>query len=154
LDGQQEGNPNPILESSHDTRDDELLLEGTSRSNEPETVEQPVTNGVPRSEGHNSQIAEMQTRLNEHSKSRQLLQAEVTSLRKSLEEIQQKHEDELSALRSQLEEAQSGKEHAEIQYRNLLGKVNTIRSQLGERLKSDAVRMLIYFEPCSYCDCY
>ena len=37
-----------------------------------------------------------------------------------------------------MEEAQSGKERAEEQYKTLLGKVNAIRSQLGERLKADA----------------
>lgn len=113
----------------------------TAPSNEPKLVQQPVTNGVSQSEIHDNKIFEMQTRLDELSKDRQQLQAEVTNLRKSLEEIQQKHEEDLSDLRSQLEEAQSGKEHAETQYRNLLGKVNTIRSQLGERLKADAVRM-------------
>lgn len=61
----------------------------------------------------------------------------MTELRKSLEEIQSKHQGDTS-LQEQLDEAREGKEHAEAQYRNLLGKVNTIKSQLGERLKSDA----------------
>ena len=71
---------------------------------------------------------------------RQQLQAEVTNLRQSLEEIREKHEIEVGKLRSEVEETQSGKEHVETQYRNLLGKLNTIRSQLGDRLKADAVR--------------
>ena len=67
------------------------------------------------------------------------LRVEVTELRRSLEALQQKHEDDLANLQGKLEETQGEKDHAESQYRNLLGKVNTIRSQLGERLKADAV---------------
>lgn len=77
------------------------------------------------------------------------LRNEVTSLRKSLESLQQSssnkdqgddrtESEELASVREELEQTQQGKEHAETQYRNLLGKVNTIRSQLGERLKQDA----------------
>jgi len=36
-----------------------------------------------------------------------------------------------------LEESQSAKEQAETQYQHLLGRVNTIRTSLGERLKAD-----------------
>ena len=70
---------------------------------------------------------------------RAALREEVAQVRRSLEEIQEKHEDELGSLREQLVDTQGEKEQAETQYRNLLGKVNTIRSQLGERLKADAV---------------
>ncbi|KAI9797825.1 MAG: hypothetical protein M1833_005328 [Piccolia ochrophora] len=66
------------------------------------------------------------------------LHQEVSELRNTLEDIQRRHEQELSAVRDRLDEAQSEKEHAEMQYRNLLGKLNTIRSQLGDRLKADA----------------
>jgi DNA repair exonuclease SbcCD ATPase subunit len=71
---------------------------------------------------------------------RDTLRAEVTELRKSLEGIQSKHQEDLGSVKEQLEQTQAEKEHAESQYRNLLGKVNTIKSQLGERLKADAVR--------------
>lgn len=67
------------------------------------------------------------------------LRDEVAQLRRFLEEIQEKHEEDLANFREQLEESRGEKEQAETQYRNLLGKVNTIRSQLGERLKADAV---------------
>ena len=70
---------------------------------------------------------------------RTALREEVAQIRRSLEEIQEKHEDELGSIREQLADTQGEKEQAETQYRNLLGKVNTIRSQLGERLKADAV---------------
>ncbi|PGH17026.1 guanylate kinase [Helicocarpus griseus UAMH5409] len=69
---------------------------------------------------------------------RDSLRAEVAEMRISLEKIQSKHDEDMGALQSQLEQSQSDKEHAETQFRNLLGKVNTIKSQLGERLKADA----------------
>lgn len=70
---------------------------------------------------------------------RTALREEVAQVRRSLEEIQEKHKAELGTIREQLADSQGEKEQAETQYRNLLGKVNTIRSQLGERLKADAV---------------
>lgn len=60
-------------------------------------------------------------------------------MRKSLEEIQSKHRDENQDLQQKLEESESKKERAESQYQKLLERVNTIKSQLGERLKEDAV---------------
>jgi hypothetical protein len=77
-------------------------------------------------------------RLDALQQERDSLRDEVTKLRQSLESLQQKHEEELSGVKEGLEQSQQGKDHAETQYRNLLGKVNTIRSQLGERLKADA----------------
>ncbi|OAX81391.1 hypothetical protein ACJ72_04271 [Emergomyces africanus] len=69
---------------------------------------------------------------------RDSLRAEVAEMRISLEKIQSKHDEEMGALQNQLQQSQTDKEHAETQFRNLLGKVNTIKSQLGERLKADA----------------
>lgn len=46
----------------------------------------------------------------------------------------------MQTLQKKLEETQSEKHNAETQFRNLLGKVNTIKAQLGERLRADAVR--------------
>ena len=80
------------------------------------------------------------------ARERAALRDEVTQLRKSLEEIQGKHQEELGSVREQLEDTQAEKEHAEMQYRNLLGKVNTIKSQLGERLKADAVCLPLFYE--------
>ncbi|KIX04582.1 uncharacterized protein Z518_05452 [Rhinocladiella mackenziei CBS 650.93] len=71
-------------------------------------------------------------------KDREALRLEVTQLRQSLEEIQSKHTAEVEALRGELTDTQTEKENAEEQYQSLLGRVNTIRSQLGERLKADA----------------
>ncbi|KAL6231662.1 hypothetical protein BDW75DRAFT_37268 [Aspergillus navahoensis] len=69
---------------------------------------------------------------------RDSLRAEVTDMRKSLEEIQSKHHTDMQALQSKVDDAESKKEHAESQYRGLLERVNTIKAQLGERLKEDA----------------
>jgi chromosome segregation ATPase len=73
-------------------------------------------------------------------KDRDALRLEVIELRKSLEELQSKHTVELETAQNELADAQTEKENAEEQYQSLLGKVNTIRSQLGDRLKADAVR--------------
>lgn len=78
------------------------------------------------------------TRLDAMQQERNNLHAEVTHLRESLEKLQASQSDEVSTVREELERSQEEKEEAESQYRNLLGKVNTIRSQLGERLKADA----------------
>ncbi|PCH04207.1 protein of unknown function DUF814 [Penicillium occitanis (nom. inval.)] len=69
---------------------------------------------------------------------RDSLRAEVTELRKSLEQIQHKHEEEMEALQQKLNESEDKKTQAETQFQKLLERVNTIKSQLGERLKEDA----------------
>jgi chromosome segregation ATPase len=81
-------------------------------------------------------------RLEALAREREALKAEVTELRKSLESIQEKHEQDITELQEQVEEAQVGKEEADTKYQDLLGRLNTIKSQLGERLKSDAVSVL------------
>jgi seryl-tRNA synthetase len=95
--------------------------------------------------------SETTARLDAIAKERDALRQEVTELRKSLESIQSKHEgqttdgaqskheEEVQALREELEEANEGKEHFETQYNNLLGRVNTIKTSLGNRMKADAV---------------
>lgn len=61
-------------------------------------------------------------------------------MRKSLEEIQSKHKNDMDALQEKLDDSENKKEQAETQYKKLLERVNTIKSQLGERLKEDEVR--------------
>lgn len=46
----------------------------------------------------------------------------------------------MDSLQQKLEDAETKKEQAETQFQNLLERVNTIKSQLGERMKEDAVR--------------
>lgn len=92
------------------------------------------------STGSSSSNFDTEARLDALAKERNTLLEEVAQLRRSLEEIQEKHKEDLTSVREQLEETQGEKAHAETQYRNLLGKVNTIKAQLGDRLKADAVR--------------
>ena len=73
-------------------------------------------------------------------KDRDALRVEVTELRKSIEELQAKHQTDLDGMRDQLQDTEGRKEVAEEQYQTLLGKVNTIQERLKERLKADAVR--------------
>ncbi|THX99453.1 hypothetical protein D6D03_07173 [Aureobasidium pullulans] len=90
-------------------------------------------------ERDNSEVSELRKSLEsmreEHHK-------EVEQLKKQAQEAQSGKEssdsEETEQLRTQLQETQKGKENAESAYRTLLGKVNTIKSQLGERLKADA----------------
>lgn len=60
-------------------------------------------------------------------------------MRKSLEEIQSKHQTDMEALQQKVDEAENKKDEAETQFQQLLERVNIIKSQLGERLKEDAV---------------
>jgi chromosome segregation ATPase len=93
------------------------------------------------------------------SQEREALRVEVEQLRKALEDIQGKHTEEISTIkqhhagelssiqtqhveevttiRTELEESETAKEQAETQYQHLLGRINTIKSSLGERLKAD-----------------
>lgn len=82
---------------------------------------------------------------------RDSLRAEVTDMRKSLEEIQSKHEAEMEALQQKLDDTETKKEQAETQFQQLLQRVNTIKSQLGERLKEDAVRGIHWFDTTDFC---
>ena len=85
---------------------------------------------------------EADPRLEALVRDRDSLRVEVAELRRSLEQIQSKHDEDMNAMQTQLENTQTEKEQAETQFRNLLGKVNTIKAQLGERLKADAVCFL------------
>ncbi|KAJ5587934.1 uncharacterized protein N7459_003699 [Penicillium hispanicum] len=82
--------------------------------------------------------AEPKDRFDALVRDRDSLRAEVTDMRKSLEEIQYKHTADMEALQQRLDDAESKKEQAETQFQKLLERVNTIKSQLGERLKEDA----------------
>ena len=107
------------LGQSHDTK---AQVNGTETS-QPKPLQQA-------SEDHLAVIAQ----------EREDLRQEVIQLRQSLEDLRDRYQSEAEAAKNQLQESRGEKEQAETQYRNLLGKVNTIRSQLGERLKADAVR--------------
>src|SRR5690349_5197246 len=84
-----------------------------------------------------SDTSDASVRLEAMSQDREALRAEVEKLRRALEDIQERHDEELSTARSELEESELAKEQAQSQYQNLLGRVNTIKSTLGERLAAD-----------------
>lgn len=65
-------------------------------------------------------------------------------MRKSLEEIQSKHQTEMEALQQKVDDAENRKDEAETQFQQLLERVNIIKSQLGERLKEDEVWFDLY----------
>lgn len=98
----------------------------------------PISNGIKQLSVESSDD-DPAARFNALVKDRDALRQEVTQLRQSLEQLQAKHVSEIEAVQGELAETQTEKENAEEQYQSLLGKVNTIRSQLGERLKADAV---------------
>lgn len=110
----------------------------------PPVLEASVLVQIPQDKSSKSSDVDTEARLDALARERSALREEVAQLRRSLEEIQEKHEEDLLNVREQLEEAQGEKEHAETQYRNLLGKVNTIKSQLGDRLKADAVCLRLH----------
>jgi uncharacterized protein (DUF3084 family) len=80
-----------------------------------------------------------EARLKSLAEERTDLRDQVESMRKEMEELQSQHAEALAAKQRELEQTQGEKEQADSNYQTLLGRVNTIRSQLGERLKADAV---------------
>lgn len=90
--------------------------------------------------GRSSDGAEAKDRFDALVRDRDSLRAEVTDMRKSLEDLQLKHNADMNSLQQKLQDAETKKEQAETQFQNLLERVNTIKSQLGERMKEDAVR--------------
>ncbi|KAI7339045.1 hypothetical protein KC315_g1454 [Hortaea werneckii] len=107
------------------------------KDNETSTDHAPNQNAAT-AESSSEVPADTTSRLDAMQQERNTLRDEVTKLRQSLEDLQRQHTEEVSGVKEELEQTQQSREHAETQYRNLLGKVNTIRSQLGERLKADA----------------
>lgn len=103
---------------------------------------------MPQDNSSTSSAIDTEARLDALARERSALRDEVAQLRRSLEEIQEKHEEDLLSVREQLEEAHGEKEQTETQYRKLLGKVNTIKSQLGDRLKADAVCLRLHSGRC------
>ncbi|KAF7672457.1 hypothetical protein GT037_009488, partial [Alternaria burnsii] len=82
-------------------------------------------------------------RLDAITKERDALRQQVTELKSAAtsDGSNPNHEEEIRSLREELDEANEGKEHFETQYKNLLGRVNTIKTSLGDRLKADAARI-------------
>jgi chromosome segregation ATPase len=80
---------------------------------------------------HTEEISTIKSQhLEELSAAQQKHTEELSTIKVNLAE-------ELSTIKAELEETESAKEQAETQYQHLLGRVNTIKSSLGERLKAD-----------------
>jgi chromosome segregation ATPase len=88
-------------------------------------------------EANASDTADASSRLEAMSQDREALRAEVEQLRKQLEGIQEQHSEEITTVRDELEASEKAKEKAEEQYATLVGKLNSIRSTLGERMAAD-----------------
>ncbi|KAJ5880561.1 uncharacterized protein N7473_011614 [Penicillium subrubescens] len=110
-----------------ETPDADIVKQETT---EKTTPEQNVDNP-------NSDDAEPKDRFDALVRDRDSLRAEVTDMRKSLEEIQSKHRADMEALQQKLDDSESKKEQAETQFQKLMERVNAIKSQLGQRLKED-----------------
>lgn len=149
----QESAEDRAANGSAEAPDDDANDSDASAIQEVESMDRPDTtsstqppshaNGNPTNttaaSGNEQNPSDAGLRLAAAAKERDELRAQVTELRKELEGLQQKHDDETVRTKKQLEETQTGKEHAENRYNKLLGQVNTIKTQLGERLKADAV---------------
>jgi predicted nucleic acid-binding Zn-ribbon protein len=138
---------------SHDSDDDvpednhPLSPTAQTNGNKSHSISSAVALGLARSRSQGGMSpsppssSDTTERLEALSKERDTLRQEVTELRKSLEGIQEKHEDEINNLQTELEETNESKDHFETQYKNLLGRVNTIKTSLGDRLKADAAKL-------------
>ncbi|KAJ4357889.1 uncharacterized protein N0V89_002466 [Didymosphaeria variabile] len=150
LDAQARSKP-AVQSHEGDVDDEQPLSPTTAQANgaNPHSISSAVALGLSRSRSQQGlppspPPSDTSARLDAIAKERDALRQEVTELRKSLESIQEKHEEEIGTLQGELEEANENKDHFETQYKNLLGRVNTIKTSLGDRLKADAARIEEY----------
>jgi len=87
--------------------------------------------------GHPPTTDTASVKLEAMSQDREALRVEVEDLRRQLESLRETHTQEVVQLKTDLEESESAKTHAETQYQTLLGRVQTIKETLGDRLKRD-----------------
>ncbi|KAJ5995836.1 hypothetical protein N7481_002813 [Penicillium waksmanii] len=107
----------------------------TQPADDQKPVDVPIR--VPEHPASNDAEPEPKDRFDALVRDRDSLRAEVTDMRKSLEEIQSKHKADMEALQQKLDDTETKKEQAETQFQKLVERVNAIKSQLGERLKED-----------------
>ncbi|KAJ9268240.1 hypothetical protein DTO212C5_5687 [Paecilomyces variotii] len=137
-DSVKESEAETVEEQEDDGDDGTNHVDLPVRTNPSSNSDAQANNDVVANNSSASTPLESEDRFNALVRERDSLREEVTRMRKSLEEIQSKHRDENQDLQQKLEESESKKERAESQYQKLLERVNTIKSQLGERLKEDA----------------
>jgi chromosome segregation ATPase len=135
-------------DSDDDVPEDNHPLSPTTQTNgnKSHSISSAVALGLARSRSQGGMSpspspSDAAERLDALAKERDALRQEVTELRQRLEGVQEKHEEEISNLQTELEETNESKEHFETQYKNLLGRVNTIKTSLGDRLKADAAKL-------------
>ena len=80
---------------------------------------------------HTQEVSQIK---NEHTQALSAIHAQHTDV---VSKIKDEHNEELTTVRTELEETEAAKDQAETQYQALLGRINTIKSSLGERLKAD-----------------
>lgn len=73
-------------------------------------------------------------------------ETEILQLRESLQDMETKHAEERTRLEKDLQETERQRNDANARFTDLLGKVNTIKSQLQERLNFDAVSFFKHFD--------
>lgn len=135
---EQENGDDESEASEHEQEESDVQPTATSETSIDEDTVSALTNGT-NNMNISDDIATAAARFDALVRDRDALREEVTRLRQSLEEVQSNHERQIQDVQAQLQDEKSERETAEENYQNLLGKVNTIRSQLGERLKADAV---------------
>ncbi|KAK9854076.1 hypothetical protein MYU51_004799 [Penicillium brevicompactum] len=135
---------NPPDEPESNGADPESMgLPDRSLNNQQNTAAGDAPSSVDNQPDPASDRTEPNDRFDALVRDRDSLRAEVADVRKSLEDIQSKHAAEIEPLQQRLDDAESKKDHAETQYQKLLERVNTIKSQLGERLKEDAEELAL-----------
>jgi len=139
--GRVDGNSSRQEESSETSMSDQHQ----SQTRRPDQLPLEKPEAVESADSHESAEDDTSARLEALANERTALRDEVTRLRQSLQEVQQKHQDEVQDKDEQLEAVQGEKEYAQDQYQSLLGRVNTLKAQLGERLKADAVCTTLSF---------
>ena len=80
---------------------------------------------------HNQEISSIKSQHADELSESQARHAEEVSA------VKNQHTEEISTIRTELEDSQAAKDQAETQYQHLLGRINTIKASLGERLKAD-----------------
>lgn len=75
-------------------------------------------------EEHSTAISEIQTKHSEE-----------------ISKVIEDHSEEIATIRTEMEDTEAAREQAESQYQTLLGRINTIKSSLGERLKADKLEL-------------
>ncbi|WEW55637.1 hypothetical protein PRK78_001069 [Emydomyces testavorans] len=136
-----EGRCEDLMNGLHTNDPDIAKMADDKETQVTEQTERPDTPGNEKHELESTKhltILQSDTRFEALVRDRDSLRVEVAEMRRTLELIQSKHDEEMETIQNTLRETQNEKHNAETQFRNLLGKVNTIKSQLGERLKADA----------------